>query len=117
MAKKKTRKISERELFGIPSRKEMESISIADTFRQVQTGYSMFGLFSYDLTDDDKAILKYLATNPSATQTMMAEATGIKLQKVKSITATLRNWGHLTRIGTSKQGVWQVLVDVSELDL
>ena len=45
----------------------------------------MFGLFSYDLTDDDKSILKYLATNPSATQTMMAEASGIKLQKVKSI--------------------------------
>lgn len=113
MAKKKTRTLSERELFGIPSWKEMESASIADTFRQVQTGYSMFGLFTYDLTDDDKAILKYLASNPSATQTMMAEATGIKLQKVKSITSTLRNWGHLARIGTSKQGTWKVLVDVS----
>ena len=42
MAKKKTRKISERELFGIPSRKEMESISIADTFRQVLVDVSDF---------------------------------------------------------------------------
>ena len=113
MPKKKTRKISERELFGIPSRKEMERAGIADTLHSVQTGYSMFGMFSYDLTDDDKAILKYLASNPTATQTMMSEATGIKLQKVKSITATLRNWGHLARIGTSREGTWQVLVDTS----
>ena len=112
MGKKRARKISERELFGIPSRKEMERASIADTFLQVQTGFSMFGLFAYDLTDDDKRILKFLSMNPEATQTIIAESTGIKLQKVKSITSTLRNWGYLTRIGSSKQGVWKVLVDI-----
>lgn len=115
MSKKKTRKISERELFGIPSCKEMERASIADTLRNIQTGFSMFGMFSYELTDDDKAILKFIAENPTATQTMMAEATGIKLQKVKNITATLRNWGHLARVGTSREGTWQVLVDTSRL--
>ena len=90
----------------------MERASIADTFLQVQTGFSMFGLFAYDLTDDDKRILKFLSVNPEATQTIIAESTGIKLQKVKSITSTLRNWGYLTRIGSSKQGVWKVLVDI-----
>lgn len=113
MAKK--HKISERELFGIPSRREMESISIADTFRDVRSGISMFGMFSYDLTAEDKAILKYLSENPDSTQTMMSEATGIKLQKVKSCTATLRTWGFLMRIGTSRQGSWKVLIDTQEL--
>jgi hypothetical protein len=46
---------------------------------------------------------------------MMAKATGIPLGKVKSSTATLRTWGYLARIGTTRQGSWQVLTDIDSL--
>lgn len=76
--------------------------------------FGMLGQLTHTLTPEEKTILKFLSSNPEATQARMSEATGIKLQKVKRTTADLSFWGYLARIGTSRNGTWKVLVDTKD---
>ena len=63
----------------------------------------------YKLSEDEKKILNIIKTDPTITQTVLCEKTGIKLGTIKRILPNLQKKGLLIRNGSKRSGVWKVL--------
>lgn len=64
-------------------------------------------------TLEELAILREISTNPSITQKALAEAIGKSERTVKSRTVDLQDKGFLRRKNGKRNGLWEVLVEIS----
>ena len=55
-----------------------------------------------------------MTENPQITKPQMAEQTGLPITTIPGMISNLKNEGRVARIGTSRNGHWQVLKDGEE---
>lgn len=65
---------------------------------------------SIQLTDQDKQVLRIIATKPTITQSELALELGWSVDRVKYYTRKLREKDALHRNGTSRKGTWEITI-------
>ena len=78
--------------------KEVEKISDREVEREVEI-----------ITDNQKMILEMIGINPFVSKKEMSETVGIRSSSIDKNITTLKEKGHLKRVGPAKGGHWEII--------
>ena len=82
--------------------KDVEKIGDREVDREVEREVEI-------ITDNQKMILEMIGINPFVSKKEMSETVGIRSSSIDKNITTLKEKGHLKRVGPAKGGHWEII--------